>query len=180
MTDRSLIADRRACCSALLPSSAFSSRSSAPSASASPARRLPPSVSSAARTRPDGHLLTNKLAPELLRCHRHRSILLHGADPLIQPPIMSFSRARKTARSRWSRLASSPKRRSSSIIVTIFVILLLPSTAPLVSCLMLTPLLPEVRCDGSSVGHRAECAHEHCYHHALDLRRLKPWSPRTS
>ena len=66
--------------------------------------------------------------------------------PLIQPPIMNAAdHQRRIARSRWCRLRTVSKTEKIifPIVVTIFVALLLPDTAPLIGCLMLGNLFKE-------------------------------------
>ena len=68
--------------------------------------------------------------------------------PMIQPPIMKLmtSEADRKIKMVQSRPVSKTEKVLFPIIVTIFVILLLPSTAPLIGCLMLGNLFRECGC----------------------------------
>lgn len=65
--------------------------------------------------------------------------------PLIQPPIMKLLTSEEDRKIKMvqARVVSKSEKILFPIIVTIFVILLLPSTAPLVGCLMLGNLFRE-------------------------------------
>ena len=68
--------------------------------------------------------------------------------PMIQPPIMKLmtSDADRKIKMVQARVVSKTEKILFPIIVTIFVILLLPSTAPLIGCLMLGNLFRECGC----------------------------------
>ena len=68
--------------------------------------------------------------------------------PLIQPPIMKLLTSEEDRKIKMvqARVVSKSEKILFPIIVTIFVILLLPSTAPLVGCLMLGNLFRECGC----------------------------------
>ncbi len=68
--------------------------------------------------------------------------------PMIQPPIMKLmtSEADRKIKMVQSRPVSKTEKVLFPIIVTIFVVLLLPSTAPLIGCLMLGNLFRECGC----------------------------------
>ena len=75
--------------------------------------------------------------------------IIGGADgPMIQPPIMKLmtSDADRKIKMVQARVVSKTEKILFPIIVTIFVILLLPSTAPLIGCLMLGNLFRECGC----------------------------------
>ena len=122
---------------------------------------------------PTAIFLTNKLAPELLGAIAIAAYSYMALIPLIQPPIMKLLTSEEDRKIKMvqARVVSKSEKILFPIIVTIFVILLLPSTAPLVGCLMLGNLFRECGVHRPSVGHRAERPDEHRHHHALDLCR---------
>ena len=94
---------------------------------------------------PTAIFLTTKLAPELLGAIAIAAYSYMALIPLIQPPIMKLmttSEDRKIKMTQ-SRPVSKTEKILFPIIVTIFVVLLLPSTAPLIGCLMLGNLFRE-------------------------------------
>ena len=94
---------------------------------------------------PTAIFLTNKLAPELLGAIAIAAYSYMARIPLIQPPIMKLLTSEEDRKIKMvqARVVSKSEKILFPIIVTIFVILLLPSTAPLVGCLMLGNLFRE-------------------------------------
>ena len=94
---------------------------------------------------PTAIFLTNKLAPELLGAIAIAAYSYMALIPLIQPPIMKLLTSEEDRQIKMvqARVVSKSEKILFPIIVTIFVILLLPSTAPLVGCLMLGNLFRE-------------------------------------
>ena len=94
---------------------------------------------------PTAIFLTNKLAPELLGAIAIAAYSNMALIPLIQPPIMKLLTSEEDRKIKMvqARVVSKSEKILFPIIVTIFVILLLPSTAPLVGCLMLGNLFRE-------------------------------------
>ena len=94
---------------------------------------------------PTAIFLTNKLAPQLLGAIAIAAYSYMALIPMIQPPIMKLmtSEADRKIKMVQSRPVSKTEKILFPIIVTIFVILLLPSTAPLIGCLMLGNLFRE-------------------------------------
>ena len=97
---------------------------------------------------PTAIFLTNKLAPHLLGAIAIAAYSYMALIPMIQPPIMKLmtSEADRKIKMVQSRPVSKTEKVLFPIIVTIFVILLLPSTAPLIGCLMLGNLFRECGC----------------------------------
>ena len=97
---------------------------------------------------PTAIFLTNKLAPQLLGAIAIAAYSYMALIPLIQPPIMKLLTTEETRKIKMvqSREVTKTEKILFPIIVTIFVILLLPSTAPLVGCLMLGNLFRECGC----------------------------------
>ena len=97
---------------------------------------------------PTAIFLTNKLAPQLLGAIAIAAYSYMALIPLIQPPIMKLLTTEETRKIKMvqSRPVTKTEKILFPIIVTIFVILLLPSTAPLVGCLMLGNLFRECGC----------------------------------
>ena len=94
---------------------------------------------------PTAIFLTTKLAPELLGAIAIAAYSYMALIPLIQAPIMKLMTSaedRKIMMTQ-SRPVSKTEKILFPIIVTIFVVLLLPSTAPLIGCLMLGNLFRE-------------------------------------
>ena len=97
---------------------------------------------------PTAIFLTSQLAPHLLGAIAVAAYSYMALIPLIQPPIMN---ALTTAEQRkikmvQTRQVSKAEKIVFPIVVTIFVALLLPDTAPLIGCLMLGNLFKETGC----------------------------------
>ena len=88
---------------------------------------------------PTAILLTTKLAPRLLGAIAIAAYSYMALIPLIQPPFMKLLTTKKERRIKMvqSRNVSKAEKIIFPIVVTIFVIMLLPDTAPLIGCLML-------------------------------------------
>ena len=88
---------------------------------------------------------TTKLAPHLLGPIAIAAYSYMALIPMIQPPIMKLLTTEKERKVKMeqSRQVSKTEKIIFPIIVAMFVILLLPSTAPLVGCLMLGNLWRE-------------------------------------
>ena len=94
---------------------------------------------------PTAIFLTTKLAPELLGPIAIAAYSYMALIPLIQPPLMKLMtndkmRAVKMVQ---AREVSKKEKIIFPVVVATFVILLLPSTAPLIGCLMLGNLFRE-------------------------------------
>lgn len=97
---------------------------------------------------PTAIFLTTQLAPHLLGAIAVAAYSYMALIPLIQPPIMRLlttDRQRKIKMVQ-TRRVSKTERIIFPVMVTIFVVLLLPDTAPLVGSLMLGNLLRETGC----------------------------------
>ena len=94
---------------------------------------------------PTAIFLTNKLAPHLLGAIAIAAYSYMALIPMIQPPIMKLMTSEEDRKIKMvqARVVSKSEKILFPIIVTIFVILLLPSTAPLIGCLMLGNLWRE-------------------------------------
>ena len=94
---------------------------------------------------PTAIFLTNKLAPHLLGAIAIAAYSYMALIPLIQPPIMKLLTSAEDRKIKMvqTREVTKTEKILFPIIVSIFVILLLPSTAPLVGCLMLGNLFKE-------------------------------------
>ena len=94
---------------------------------------------------PTAIYLTTKLAPELLGPIAIAAYSYMALIPLIQPPIMKLMTTEKmrTVKMVQSREVSKTEKIVFPVVVATFVILLLPSTAPLIGCLMLGNLFRE-------------------------------------
>ena len=94
---------------------------------------------------PTAIFLTTKLAPELLGAIAIAAYSYMALIPMIQPPIMRLMTTKKERSVKMEQLreVSKAEKIVFPIIVSAFVILLLPSTAPLIGCLMLGNLLRE-------------------------------------
>ena len=97
---------------------------------------------------PTAIFLTNKLAPELLGAIAIAAYSYMALIPLIQPPLMKLctTKANRKIKMVQTREVTKTEKILFPIIVSIFVILLLPSTAPLIGCLMLGNLFRECGC----------------------------------
>ena len=94
---------------------------------------------------PTAIFLTNKLAPELLGAIAIAAYSYMALIPLIQPPLMKLFTSKENRKIKMvqTREVTKTEKIIFPIIVSIFVILLLPSTAPLIGCLMLGNLFRE-------------------------------------
>ena len=94
---------------------------------------------------PTAILTTTKLAPELLGPIAVAAYSYMALIPMIQPPIMRALTTEKERSVKMTQLreVSKTEKIIFPIVVTIFVVLLLPSTAPLIGCLMFGNLLKE-------------------------------------
>ena len=90
-------------------------------------------------------LTTTKLAPELLGPIAVAAYSYMALIPMIQPPLMKALTTEKERKVKMEQLreVSKTEKIIFPIIVTIFIVLLLPSTAPLIGCLMFGNLLKE-------------------------------------
>ncbi len=94
---------------------------------------------------PTAIFLTSKLAPELLGAIAIAAYSYMALIPLIQPPLMRMLTTEKERKVKMEQLREVTKTEKIifPIIVTSFVVLLIPSTAPLIGCLMLGNLFKE-------------------------------------
>ena len=94
---------------------------------------------------PTAIYLTTKLAPELLGPIAIAAYSYMALIPLIQPPLMKLctTQEMRVVKMEQTREVSKTEKIIFPIVVSTFVILLLPSTAPLVGCLMLGNLFRE-------------------------------------
>ena len=94
---------------------------------------------------PTAIYLTTQLAPHLLGAIAIAAYSYMALIPLIQPPIMRALTTKKERECKMEQLrpVSKTEKIVFPIVVSIFVILLLPSTAPLIGCLMLGNLFRE-------------------------------------
>ena len=94
---------------------------------------------------PTAIFLTTKLAPQLLGPIAIAAYSYMALIPMIQPPIMKLCTTDKMRKVKMeqSREVSKTEKIIFPIVVATFVILLLPSTAPLIGCLMLGNLFRE-------------------------------------
>ena len=94
---------------------------------------------------PTAIFLTSKLAPHLLGAIAIAAYSYMALIPLIQPPIMRALTTQKERETKMEQLrpVSKTEKIVFPVVVSIFVILLLPSTASLIGCLMLGNLLKE-------------------------------------
>ena len=94
---------------------------------------------------PTAIFLTTKLAPELLGPIAIAAYSYMALIPLIQPPIMKAltNDKMRTVKMEQAREVSKTEKIVFPMVVATFVILLLPSTAPLIGCLMLGNLFRE-------------------------------------
>ena len=94
---------------------------------------------------PTAIYLASLLAPELLGPIAIAAYSYMALIPLIQPPIMKLMTTEKMRKVKMvqSREVSKTEKIIFPIVVATFVILLLPSTAPLIGCLMLGNLFRE-------------------------------------
>lgn len=94
---------------------------------------------------PTSIFLTGKLAPELLGAIAIAAYSYMALIPLIQPPLMRLLTTKKERAIKMDQLreVSKTEKIIFPIVVTIFTVLLLPSVAPLLGCLMLGNLFRE-------------------------------------
>ena len=94
---------------------------------------------------PTAIYLTSKLAPSLLGAIAVAAYSYMALIPMIQPPFMKLltTPKQRTIKMVQTRNVSKTEKIIFPIVVTIFVALLLPDTAPLIGCLMLGNLLKE-------------------------------------
>ena len=94
---------------------------------------------------PTAIFLTTKLAPHLLGPIAVAAYSYMALIPLIQPPIMNLLTTPEQRKIKMvqTRPVSKTEKIIFPIVVTIFVALLLPDTAPLIGCLMLGNLAKE-------------------------------------
>ncbi|MGT2948540.1 sodium ion-translocating decarboxylase subunit beta [Streptococcus devriesei] len=94
---------------------------------------------------PTALFLTSKLAPHLLSAIALAAYSYMALIPIIQPPIIKLLTTQKERRvvMKVGRKVSQREKIIFPIVVTIFVSLLIPSAATLISCLMLGNLVKE-------------------------------------
>ena len=94
---------------------------------------------------PTAIFLTSKLAPHLLGAIAVAAYSYMALIPMIQPPVMNLmtTPAQRKIKMVQTRSVSKAEKIIFPIVVTIFVALLLPDTAPLIGCLMLGNLFKE-------------------------------------
>ena len=94
---------------------------------------------------PTAIFLTSRLAPELLGAIAVAAYSYMALIPLIQPPFMKLltTPEMRKIKMEQTRNVSKTEKIVFPIVVTLFVALLLPDTAPLIGCLMLGNLLKE-------------------------------------
>lgn len=94
---------------------------------------------------PTAIYLTTKLAPELLGPIAIAAYSYMALIPLIQPPLMKLftTEEMRKVKMEQNREVSKAEKIIFPMVVSTFVILLLPSTAPLIGCLMLGNLFRE-------------------------------------
>ena len=94
---------------------------------------------------PTAIFLTSRLAPELLGAIAVAAYSYMALIPLIQPPFMKLltTPEMRKVKMEQTRNVSKTEKIIFPIVVTLFVALLLPDTAPLIGCLMLGNLLKE-------------------------------------
>ena len=94
---------------------------------------------------PTAIFLTSQLAPHLLGAIAVAAYSYMALIPMIQPPIMRLMTTPEQRKIKMvqTRTVSKTEKIIFPIVVTIFVALLLPDTAPLIGCLMLGNLFKE-------------------------------------
>ncbi|MBQ3484840.1 MAG: sodium ion-translocating decarboxylase subunit beta [Clostridia bacterium] len=97
---------------------------------------------------PTAIFLTSQLAPHLLGAIAVAAYSYMALIPLIQPPIMNLMTSAEDRKIKMvqTRTVSKTEKIIFPILVTMFVALLLPDTAPLIGCLMLGNLFKETGC----------------------------------
>ncbi len=94
---------------------------------------------------PTAIFLTSQLAPHLLGAIAVAAYSYMALIPMIQPPVMNLMTTPKQRKIKMvqTRTVSKTEKIIFPILVTIFVAMLLPDTAPLIGCLMLGNLFKE-------------------------------------
>ena len=94
---------------------------------------------------PTAIFLTSKLAPELLGAIAVAAYSYMALIPMIQPPFMKLltTEEQRGIKMEQARNVSKTEKIVFPIVVTLFVALLLPDTAPLIGCLMFGNLMKE-------------------------------------
>ena len=94
---------------------------------------------------PTAIFLTSRLAPHLLGAIAVAAYSYMALIPMIQPPFMNLLTTAEQRKIKMvqTRQVSKTERIIFPIVVTLFVALLLPDTAPLIGCLMLGNLFKE-------------------------------------
>ncbi len=94
---------------------------------------------------PTAIFLATKLAPHLLGAIAVAAYSYMALIPMIQPPFMRLltTKEQRKIKMEQTRTVSKAEKIVFPIVVTLFVALLLPDTAPLIGCLMLGNLLKE-------------------------------------
>ena len=94
---------------------------------------------------PTAIFLTSQLAPHLLGAIAVAAYSYMALIPMIQPPFMKLCTTpeQRKIKMEQTRNVSKAEKIVFPIVVTLFVALLLPDTAPLIGCLMLGNLLKE-------------------------------------
>ena len=94
---------------------------------------------------PTAILVTSKMAPELLGAISIAAYSYMALVPVIQPPIIKLLTTKKERQIKMEQVreVSKTEKILFPIIVTIVVVLLVPSCAPLIGCLMLGNLIKE-------------------------------------
>ena len=94
---------------------------------------------------PTAIFLTSQLAPHLLGAIAVAAYSYMALIPMIQPPVMHLMTTPEQRKIKMvqTRTVSKTEKIIFPIVVTIFVALLLPDTAPLIGCLMLGNLFKE-------------------------------------
>ena len=97
---------------------------------------------------PTAIFLTSRLAPHLLGAIAVAAYSYMALIPMIQPPFMNLLTTAEQRKIKMvqTRQVSKTERIIFPIVVTLFVALLLPDTAPLIGCLMLGNLFKETGC----------------------------------
>ena len=97
---------------------------------------------------PTAIFLTSQLAPHLLGAIAVAAYSYMALIPMIQPPIMNALTSAEDRKIKMvqTRTVSKQEKIIFPILVTLFVALLLPDTAPLIGCLMLGNLFKETGC----------------------------------
>ena len=97
---------------------------------------------------PTAIFLTTRLAPHLLGAIAVAAYSYMALIPLIQPPIMNLLTTPESRKIKMvqTRNVTKTEKVIFPIMVTMFVALLLPDTAPLIGCLMLGNLFKETGC----------------------------------